>query len=148
MTLNSSLVLTNQAGTISVDLASANPDFSLSINNPLIDFATPTEDLTVTGTAVFNVYAFNIGFVSNGITLTFTESSSGGVGSLYRTTRTTFFEKLFFLAFFDKTYKKLYLNDTDFIPVAITSYRAHVGPGKKNIVDHTLGLMITNTEGT
>ena len=146
MTVNSSLTLTNQAGDISIDLAKMNPDFSLSVTNPLIDFSTPTEDITTTGNATFNVYAINIGFLTNGITLTFTEA--GGLGSIYRTTRTTVFEKLFYLAFFDKTYKKLYLNDTDFIPVAITSYRAHVGPGKKDIVDHTLGLMITNTEGT
>jgi len=146
MSLNSSLLLTNQAGTISVDLAAANPDFSLSINNPLIDFSTPTADIAINAAPVFNVYAINIGFLTNGITLTFTEK--GGVGSLYRTARTTYFEKLFYLAFFDKTYKKFYLNDTDFIPVAITAYKAHVGPGKKDIVDHTLGLMITNTEGT
>lgn len=144
MTLDSSLKITNQAGTIVVDLVKMNPDFSLSITNPLIDFSTPTDDVSVNGATVFNVYAFNIGFLTNGITLTFTED--GGLGSLYTTTRTTVFEKLFYLAFFDKTYKKFYLNDTDFIPVAITAYRAHVGPGKKDIVDHSLSIMITRAD--
>ena len=78
MTVNYSLTLTNQAGDISLDLTKMNPDFSLSVTNPLIDFSTPTEDITTTGTATFNVYAINIGFLTNGITLTFTEA--GGLG--------------------------------------------------------------------
>jgi len=146
MSLNSSIILTNQAGTISVDLADMHTDFSLTLNNPLIDFSTPTDDIAVGAAPAFNVYAINIGFLTNGVTLTFKED--GGLGSLLNATRTTVFEKLFYLTFFDKTYKKFYLNDTNYIPVSITAYRAHVGPGMKNIIDHTLTLMITNSEGT
>lgn len=146
MTLTSSLSIANRAGTLSVDFSKMNPDFTLTVNNPLIDFAKPTDDVPVTGSATFNVVAINIGFLSNGITISATEE--GGLGSLYTTTRTTTFEKLFYLTYFDKSYKNFYLNDTDPIPVSITNYRAHVGTGKKDIVDHTLSLMITTTEGT
>jgi hypothetical protein len=146
MSLNSSLLLTNQAATVSVNLALSNPDFSLTINNPLIDFSTPTDDIAYNAAPTFNIYAINIGFLTNGVTLTFKES--GGLGSILNATRSTVFEKLFYLSFFDKTYKKFYLNDTNYIPVSITAYRVHVGPGMKDLVEHTLTLMITNSEGT
>ena len=146
MTVNSSLKITNGAGDVSVDMVAMNPDMTVTLSNPMIDFAAPTVDIAPTGAASFNQYTFNIGFLTNGITITFTES--GGVGSLYNTTRATVFEKLFYLSYFDKPYKKFYMNDTDYIPVAITSYRAHMGPGKKDIVEHTLGLVISNPDST
>jgi len=138
------LSLKDQDGSIVVDLMAVNANVTFNVTNPIIDIPTPAAEVTETGLPEFNVYTINIGFLRSTININFKEA--GGFGSVFNTTRTTYFEKLYYLSNYVKGYKLLYVDHASGIPVQIMGYRANVAPGAKDIVDHTLTLLIGNTE--
>jgi hypothetical protein len=139
------LTLANQDDTISVDMMPLNPQFTFNISNPIITIPTPTDETTASGAPKFNVYTINIGMLTSTFNIVLKEY--GGLGTIPPPSPpVTVHEKLFSLSYWDKKYKCLYVNGDYAIPVQIQGYRVSLSPGAKDIVDHTLTMVLTNSE--
>jgi hypothetical protein len=136
---------------ITVDFTIAmNPGFTFNFNNPIITIPTPmSEDDVISKTAKWNVVTMNLNMNTQTINIKSTEAGgltlSGGAINFDTAATMTVFEKLLALCT-DPAKKKLYVNDTTepFALVEIESYTASINPGGKDIVEHSLNLVVSS----
>lgn len=145
--MTSQITLSNWARTLSVDITNYSPNFSFIITNPLIQFDPPQPTTgSATASQNFNSVVVNLAMFAPRISLTFTEITGIGDDPFDWSNvmqSSTNFVKLAYLSQIDKELKCLYLNDaTNCAYCQIASYRATCVGGQKDIVNHTLELVL------
>ena len=138
-----------------IDMTNMNPSWSYRYHNPLIQIPTPapTPDDRTVGTPMTDTWAvvtININMSQSMITIKFKE-----YGGLTKNNEganiinpTTVYERMLVLCSEPKK-KRLYINDSvaEFGEVSIISYTADIAPGSKDIIDHSVTLVMSSTMG-
>lgn len=145
--LSTQLTLSNYTRTISIDVTNYSPQFNFTISNPFIQYDPPQPEAgSELAYENFNSVVVNLAMFAPRITLTFTETTGIGDdpfnwGSISQ--YSTNFVKLAYLAQIDKDLKCLYVNDeSNCIYCQISNYRATCVAGEKDIVRHSLDLVL------
>lgn len=145
--MTSEIVLSNWARTLSIDITNYSPQFAFTITNPMIQYDPPQPEAgSATASENFNSVVVNLAMFAPRITLNFTEKT--GIGDdpfdwSDVTQSSTNFVKLSYLAQIDKELKCLYVNDaSNCVYCQISSYRATCNAGEKDIVKHSLDLVL------
>jgi hypothetical protein len=128
-----------------------NPSFTFNFSNPIITIPTPmSEDDVISKTAKWNVVTMNLNMNTQTINIEAKESLTGltlssGAINFDTAATMTVFEKLLALSM-DSAKKKLYINDSSepFALVEIEGYRASVGAGAKDLIEHSLTLVVSS----
>jgi len=140
------LKITDNAGTLSVDMSAMNPSFTFNFSNPIITIPTPMDEAApIDAKSKWNVVTMNLNMNTQTINIVFEETSGITVlGSpINWATPTTVFEKLLTMAT-DPDKKKLYVNDdsAEFCLCEIKGYNVTVDTGRKDLLKHSLTLVI------
>jgi hypothetical protein len=141
--MSNSIILTNDTGTVSVDLTKT-ASITRSLTNPIIIITIPTDkdDTTATGGAV----SINLKMLSDMITIGFTLET--GIGTHKIDGTGTSYEKLVYLFKYDDQPKKLYWGETaivDPFPVEMIALSTPTGKGEYLLMQNcSLTLQIVN----
>lgn len=145
--LSYTLIISDYYIAISVDMSNYSPQFNFTISNPFIQYDPPQPEAgSATAYENFNSVVVNLAMFAPRVTLTFTETT--GIGDdpfnwASVTQDATNFVKLSYLAQIDKNLKRLYVNDEDnCVYCQISNYRATCVAGEKDIVRHSLDLVL------
>jgi hypothetical protein len=151
--------LTDSTGNISIDITKMNPTFLFMGNNPFIQ-VDPPQPLTPSSTAYlnFNSIVVNLAMFAPRISISFTEGpesvkTAGKNGGAYTmglgsdpfnlSGIYTIFSALVWLYQINREKKMLYINSaSNYVLCHISSYRATVVAGQKDIVNHQLELVL------
>lgn len=135
-------ITSTDGSTVSVDMTNLNPTYTYSGTNPQAIIPPPTPD-TASSTAYnnTNAVAINLGMMMTYVDVSFT--SKDGIGAYDMTTLDTNHKKLKWLFEGQKTYKRLYVNDAaNYLRVQILNYRCTNVAGQKDIVNHSLTMVL------
>lgn len=153
------LKLTDGTGSISINMTNMNPSFTFTGTNPFIQID-PPQPITSSATAYsnFNSIVVNLAMFAPRISISFTEGpiavkTAGAGGGAFTmglgndpfnlSGISTIFQSLIWMFQIDKNKKKFYLNTaSNYLWCHISSYRASVVAGQKDIVNHQLELTL------
>lgn len=145
-------ITSNDGSTVVADLTNLNPTISFSMRNPVATLPVPYP-ATASATAYSNVNTVSINFkmLMVNVSVSFTTKDTGGFGDdAYNfTSLTTLFQKLMYLGTLDRMKKRIYLNSTtNYLWGQITSYSADNVAGQKDIVRHTIELVLVGDKAS
>jgi hypothetical protein len=143
----STLKLTSDDGLVSIDMSSMGAGVSFIGNNPYI-IVEPPAPSTASNIAYenFNAVVINLAMFAPRVSISFTEKTGLGTDPFNLSARTTIFSKLLYLFQTDKGKKKLYINSSsNYLYCQISAYRANNISGQKDIVNHSLDLVLVST---
>lgn len=129
-----------------VDMTNRGENVDIDIKNPIAVIALPTNSGNATAYSNFNTVTVNIKMLNVYINVSFT-SKDGFGDDPYNfssvTSSSTIFKQLSYLASIDATKKRLYLNSaSNYLYCQILDYDASTSGGKKDIITHTLQLVV------
>jgi hypothetical protein len=128
-------------------MSDLDPKFTFTGTNPLI-LVKPPAPLTASSTAYsnFNAICVNLAMFAPRISISFTESGGLTTNPFDLTQSTTIWSKLMYLFQVNKDKKRLYVvHATNYLYCQIETYRVTSDAGQKDILNHTIELVLLSS---